>query len=122
MADYAPLYDEGDEFTLTASAPIVGGQLCRITGSGTVGPAVAATPDWCGVAAQDVGTGARVMLFAHGIQWLTATGAITAGQTVEAAAAGTVAPHTNGTADANIVGLALTSAANGAAVQVKFNR
>jgi hypothetical protein len=63
-----------------------------------------------------------VTVFSGGVQRVTASGAITAGANVEGAAAGAVASHTNGTADANIVGLALTSATNGNPVNVQFLR
>ncbi len=57
-----------------------------------------------------------------GVQRIVASTAITAGQTVEAAANGRVAAHANGTNDINVVGIALTDAGAGSTVQVKLRR
>lgn len=122
MAEYLPLYLPGQVFTRQASASITGGQLVIVSGSGTVAPASAATHSWVGVAGFDAANGDNVTVFAEGVQRLTASGAITAGSNVEAAAAGAVAAHTNGTNDQNIVGVALTSATNGQTVEVKLAR
>lgn len=122
MAEYLPLYEEGDSITRTASAAITGGQLVRVSGSGTVAPTSAASADWVGVAGFDAGTGEPVTIYRVGIQRLVASGTVTAGQLVEGAASGRVAAHTNGTADYNVVGLALTTAADGALVEVSFLR
>jgi hypothetical protein len=91
MADYIPLYDAGDTITLQASATIVGGQLLMMTGDGTVGPATALTTAWIGVAAFDAASGAKVTVYRDAVHKLTASGAITAGDQVAAAAAGAVA-------------------------------
>jgi hypothetical protein len=63
-----------------------------------------------------------VTVFLSGVQRCVATGTVTQGQTVEGATAGTVATHTNGTNDFNIVGLALTTATAGNLVEVAFLR
>jgi predicted RecA/RadA family phage recombinase len=110
MAEYLPLHQPGKSFTRQASAAILAGQLLVVTGSGTVGPASAATAAFVGVAAFDAASGDNVTVYAGGIQRLVASGTVTAAQTVEAAASGTVATHTNGANDVNIVGLALTTA------------
>lgn len=122
MPEYLPAKAPGSDLTFTASAAVTGGQLVRVSGSGTAAPVSAASADWLGVAAYDTGNGANVTVFTGGVQLLTTTGAVTAGQNVEGAAGGTVAAHTNGTADANVVGLALTSAAGGAKVSVQLLR
>lgn len=122
MAEYLPAKEPGRDITMTASAAITGGQLVRISGSGTVAPVSAASADWFGVAASDVASGQKVTVFSGGVQMLTASGSIAAGANVEGAASGQVASHTNGTNDANIVGLALTAATNGNPVQVQFVR
>ncbi|NUR24985.1 MAG: DUF2190 family protein [Hamadaea sp.] len=122
MAEYLPLHDDGDAITRQASAAITGGQLVIVSGSGTVAPASAAAATWLGVAGNDAASGDNVVIFCGGVQRLVASGAITAGNTVEAAASGQVAAHTNGTNDVNIVGLALTSATNGNLVEVKPTR
>jgi hypothetical protein len=122
MAEYAPLYKPGQAFTRSASATITGGQLVIVSGSGTVAPSSAATHSWVGVAAFDAANGDNVTVFAGGVQRITASGTVTAGNTVEAAASGAVAAHTNGTADVNIVGVALTTATNGNLVEVLLAR
>jgi len=122
MADYLPKRKPGQALVMTASAAITGGQLVRVSGSGTVAPTSAASADWLGVAAQDAPSGAVVTVFTGGVQRVTASGTIAAGANVEGAASGQVASHTNGTADANIVGLALTAATTGNPVDVQFLR
>jgi len=122
MAEYFPLHVPGRAFTRTASATITAGQLVIVTGSGTVGPGSAATAAWLGVAGNDAANGDLVTVFAEGVQRIVATGTVTAGQTVEAATAGTVATHTNGTNDFNIVGLALSTATAGNLAEVSFLR
>ena len=122
MAEYVPLHIPGKAITRTASAAITGGQLVRVSGSGTVAPTSAASADWLGVAANDCASGDQVAIYLEGVQRLVASGSITAGATVEGAAAGAVAAHTNGTNDINVVGLALTTVANGAIVEVSLLR
>lgn len=122
MPEYQPLYVDGDAIARQASAAITGGQLVYVSGSGTVAPTTAATPSWLGVAAFDAISGGLVTVFPDGIQRLVASAAITAGATVEAAASGQVAPHTNGTNDVNIVGVALnTVTAAGQLVEVSLS-
>jgi len=122
MAEYLPLFKPGQAITRPTSAAVTGGQLVIVSGSGTVAPSSAATHLWLGVAAFDAASGTNVTVFAGGTHRLTASGGITAGQLVEAAAAGTVAAHTNGTNDFNVVGLALTTATNGNPVEVQILR
>jgi hypothetical protein len=52
MAEYLPLYVPGKATPspAQASAAITGGQLVRVSGSGTVAPTSAASADWLGVA------------------------------------------------------------------------
>jgi hypothetical protein len=63
-----------------------------------------------------------VTVFTGGVQRVVASGTIAAGANVEGAASGQVASHTNGTNDANIVGIALTAATVGNPVDVQFLR
>jgi len=121
MAEYVPLYKPGESISSTASAAITGGQLCAVSGSGTVAPTGAAGATWLGVAAFDVANGERVTLHKGGVQRLTASGAITAGDIVVPAAAGSVASNAAPGAGQQ-VGVALTTAANGASVEVDFIR
>ena len=120
MADYVPLYLPGKAFTSTASAAITGGTAVRVSGNGTVAAATQASHLIIGVASQDAAaSGDKVGVFGRGtVHRLTAAGAITAGDVVEGAAAGTVATHTQGTNDVRVFGIALTTAADAASVEV----
>lgn len=121
MADYVPVLQDGDSFTLAASATITAGQVLAVTGSGTVGPAGAAAVNWVGVAGFDAVSGDQVTLYRDGWQTCTASGTIAAGDLVICAAAGAVA--TNATPPLNqLVGIALTAATNGNKVRVHFAR
>lgn len=122
MAEYLPLHIPGKAFTRQASAAITGGQLVIVSGDKTVAPASAASATWLGVAAFDAASGENVTVYSEGVQRIIASGAITAGNTVEGAAGGKVAAHTNGTNDINVVGLALSTAADGALVEVSLLR
>ncbi len=119
MAEYLPKFKPGQAITLTASVTITGGQLVIVTGDGTVGPATAASPAVVGVAAFDTASGSRVTVYAGGVQRIVASGAITAGARVDAAAAGKVASAANGITN---IGLALSTAADGALCDVQFDR
>lgn len=115
MAVYEPEFLYSNTITQTASATITGGQLVAVSGNGTVGPAGAASTAVVGVAAFDAGANVPVTVFPRGkVHISTAAGAITAGDRVNAGAAGTVA--TAAAAVANI-GIALTTAADTAAVK-----
>lgn len=130
MSDYVPRFKPGQAFTSQASAAITGGQLCAVTGSGTVGPTAGATTAWVGTAAFDVASGENVTLHCGGVQKLVAAGAITAGDQVVSAAAGKVATLAAATtavvADINaarqVVGVALTTAVDGATVDIAMVR
>jgi hypothetical protein len=122
MSEYEPLHNPGKAFTRTTSAAVTGGQLLIVSGSGTVAPSSAASASWLGVAAFDAASGTLVGVFCEGVQRLVASGSITAGALVEAAAAGAVASHTNGTNDFNVVGVALNTVTNGQLVEVSLLR
>lgn len=115
MSEYLPIYKPGQAITLKASAAITGGQLVEVTGSGTVGPAGAASTKVVGVAAFDAATNDNVTIYAGGVQHAKAAGAITAGDVVQAGAAGTVASGTTAP-----IGIALTTAATNADVRVSL--
>lgn len=117
MAEYLPIYKPGQAITLKASAAITGGQLVEVTGSGTVGPAGAASTKVAGVAAFDAAVNDEVTIYSGGVQHAVASGAVAAGDVVQAAAAGKVATGTTAP-----LGIALTAAADGADVRVQFNR
>jgi hypothetical protein len=113
VAEYLPIYKPGQAITLKASATITGGQLVEVSGSGTVGPAGAASTKVVGHAAFDAVTNDYVTIYTPGIvQHGTAAGAITAGAVVQAGAAGTIASGTTAP-----IGIALTTAADTADVR-----
>ena len=121
MAEYLPIYKPGQALTLKASATITGGQLVAVTGSGTVGPAGAASTAFVGAAGFDAEVNGNVTIFCGGVQNLTASGAITAGSPVIAGANGTVVTSATPPAGQQ-VGVALTTAADGAKVRVLVTR
>ncbi|MER7500447.1 capsid cement protein [Nonomuraea pusilla] len=120
MGDYTPVQTINlQPFTATASAAVVGGQLVAVSGAGTVAPAAQASTTVVGVAAHDAGNGVRLTVHPLGgvvHELVAGAGGITAGQTVMVGAApGEVLPLAGA---AQRVGVALTSAAAGARVQV----
>jgi predicted RecA/RadA family phage recombinase len=122
MAEYLPLYKPGASLSYTASATITAGQLLEVTGSGTVGPAGAASLKCVGVAAFDAASGDRVTIHAGGVQKIVAAaGGVTAGDIVAAGAAGTVAAIGAG-AFGTKIGIALTTAAADAAAEIQMDR
>lgn len=120
MAEYLPLYLPGKAYTATASAAITGGKAVYVSGDGTVATATSAANIIVGIAAFDVAaSGDKVTVFARGtVHKLTASGTVTAGDVVEAAAAGAVATHTQGTNDVRVFGIALTTATTGNPVEI----
>ncbi|MGP3914307.1 hypothetical protein [Nonomuraea sp. 10N515B] len=122
MADYTPLQTVNQlPFTSTASASIVGGQQVEVSGSGSLAPAAADSVKAVGVAAHDAANGGRVTVhpLAGVVHELVAgAGGVTAGQAVKVGAtADTVLPLAGGALGMQ-TGVALTSAAAGAKVQV----
>ena len=115
--EYLPIYLPGQRLTLKASAPITAGQLLEVSGDGTVAPAAAGSLKTVGVAGFDAAQNDNVTVYAGGVQKLVAAGAVTAGDQVAAAAAGKAATCTTG-----VLGVALSTAADGAPVRVLFNR
>jgi len=116
MADYSPIFPSNPPYTSTASAAIVGGNVVEVSAAGTVQPAGAASVAVCGVALFDAATNAQVTISRGGVQELVASGTVTAGQQIEAAAAGQVRTLASGRA----IGVALTTATTGNKVQVIF--
>lgn len=121
MADYLPLFKPGQAITRQASAAITGGQVVVVSGSGTVAPSAGANAAFVGVAAVDTASGDQVTVYAGGVQRPLASGAITAGDVVVTAAAGRVVTNAAPGAGQQ-VGIALSTAADGAAVDVMFVR
>lgn len=119
MAEYAPIYKPGVAIPVTVSADTVGGNVLAVSGSGTVAPTAAASAKVVGVASNDIANGSQGTMFGRGpVHRLIASGTVTAGDSVEAAAAGKVATHTVGTNDANAFGIALTTATTGLVVEI----
>lgn len=119
MADYAPIHSRWSS-TATTSAAVTAGQLVVVSGSGTVAPSAGADVAWLGVAGYDAASGEILDVEHGGTQRLIAAGAIAAGDQVISAADGKVA--TAGAVTAGIVGVARTTAADGAAVEVQMER
>jgi hypothetical protein len=130
MGDYLPKYKPGADITSTTSGAVTGGQLLAVSGDGTVATCGAGSTAWLGVAAFDAASGARVAIHCGGVQRLTASGGITAGDQVISAAAGKVsslaaaAGNTAGDINAarQVVGIALTTATDGNTVEVAMTR
>ena len=101
-----------------AGAP---GRVVAVSGDGTVATAGADAVNWVGVASQDAVANDNITINSGGVQSCVASGAITAGDAIECAASGAVATGA-GTTFATFVGVALSSAADGAQVRVQFNR
>jgi hypothetical protein len=130
MADYLPRYKPGESITSQASGTITAGQVVAVSGSGTVATAGANALNWLGVAAFDAVSGDKLTIHAGGVQKLTASGTVTAGDIVVCAASGQVstlaAVTTPTAADVTstraIVGVALTTATTGNIVDVQMDR
>lgn len=121
MADYVPLFKPGQAITRQASAAITGGRMVVVSGNGTVAESAGASAAWVGVAGFDCASGDQVTVYAGGVQRPIASGAITAGDIVVTAAAGRVVTNAAPGAGQQ-VGVALSTAADGAAVDVMFLR
>lgn len=118
MADYSPVFANGNNpFTLQASATIVGGQICVVTGAGTVGPSGGASGLIAGIAAHDAASGAKVTLWplVGPVHETVSPGGSTAGDPLSSAASGGVATGVLGTlaAAGTLLGTALTTATAG---------
>lgn len=118
MSDYTIVMPQGP-FTSSASAAVTGGQLVEVTGDNTVGPAAAGSLKVVGQANHDAASGADLTVDGRGpIREGTASGAITAGDRLKAAANGAVAKYVDGTdAVTLVVGVALAGAADAATVR-----
>lgn len=121
MTEYLPVFTDGLAVTYKASTTITGGQVVAVTGTGTVGPAGAGSAAWIGVASNDAVTNDNVTVYSGGVQHVTASTAVTAGDSVVTGVAGTVATDAAPT-PAKLVGTALTGGGSGAKIRVKFTR
>ncbi len=116
MGAYYPIFMGPPPHTAVPSTAVTGGQVLEVSGSGTVGPAAAASVKVVGVAGFDAAANVEVTVFRGGVQELVATGTVTQGEQVECAASGTVRTLASGRA----IGVALTTATNGNKTQVAF--
>ncbi|MFI7468142.1 hypothetical protein [Nonomuraea sp. NPDC049646] len=119
MADYLPVYLNGVEpFTMTASAPITGGQVLYASGVGTVAPTAGANGAAIGVAQNDASSGGLVTVWPiSGVMHETTSPAgVTAGAALTSSTAGGVDSGTLATiaAAGTHIGTALTTAGAGA--------
>ena len=116
MAQYLPVFRPGDTVTFNVTTAVTGGHPVQLgTADRSVAPAAAASTTYVGVAGHDAAVGDKVTVeLGKPVHSLVALGAVARGSKVEAAGAGKIRTATTGTA----IGLALTSAADGAAVEV----
>ncbi len=112
MSDYLPKAFPGERVTMTAGAGgVTGGLLVNVAGvTAGAGDCVA------GVAGQDATSGAVFTVWRDGVQRLTTSAAVTAGQPLKAAAGGTVVPWVAGDAANLYIGDAWTAAGPGGLV------
>lgn len=111
MAEFAPLFDDGDEITRATSGAVTAGQALIVSGDDTVAASTAASAAFLGIAAFDAASGADVTVHLGKVHELTSTGAINAGDPITCAAAGAVAAF-SGTTYSTIIGKALKAAAS----------
>ena len=118
MADYSPIFTPGIAITLAASGAIDAGDPVMVSGSGTIARATVASPAYVGVAAHAVTPGLLVTVFAGKIVHEgPADGPIAAGSAVEASGTADRQVRQAVPAAPGVIGLALTSAADGADVR-----
>ena len=105
--DHLPKFKPGQAVTFTSSTPALAGNVAEVTGNRQVGVAGAASAKAIGTYANDVKTGAEVVVHIAGpVDTAKAAAAIAAGAEVEAAADGKVQTRTTGRS----LGLSLTAA------------
>lgn len=123
-------FKPGDHLTCTVGAtPVVGGQLVELSASRTVIPAAADSVKVAGVALYDAAVGEKVAVASEGMWPVVASGALTAGMRLVAAANGTAkaAPTGGGayvqgetTFYQRSIGFAVEDIANGVAGRVQL--
>jgi hypothetical protein len=115
MGQYLPLFRPGDTVTFAATSAVTGGQPVEVgSADRSVAPAAAASVKYVGIAGHDAAAGEDVTVeIGKPIHELTASGAVTRGQRLEAAGSGKVRTLAAGQA----LFLALSSAVDGATVQ-----
>jgi predicted RecA/RadA family phage recombinase len=117
-----------DKLTYTADGAITGGQLVELTGDRTVQAASADSLAVVGVAQYDAADGDPVGIASKGVYGLTASGAISAGDLIVAAASGAAKAipaasatyvEAEQTIPSRVIGIALEDIANAAVGRVK---
>jgi predicted RecA/RadA family phage recombinase len=111
----------GDDLTFTVEAgqSVVGGRLVENSGNMECQPAGANSVKVVGVAAHNAAAGEKVTVFRVGVFYLTASGAINAGDLVEAGAAGVAVAHVAAATEyGQVVGIALEAISDGATGRV----
>jgi hypothetical protein len=116
MGEYLPLFRPGQTVTFGVTTAVTGGHPVEVgTADRSVAPAAAGSLKYVGIAGHDAAVGDDVTVeVGKPVHLLTASGAITRGARLEAAGAGKVRTLNTG----GDIGLALTSAADGATVEV----
>lgn len=116
MGQYLPLFRPGQTVTFDVTTAVTGGQPVEVgSADRSVAPAAAGSNKYVGIAGHDAAVGDKVTVeVGKPVHELVASGAIARGAKLETAGAGKVRTLTTGTN----IGLALTAAADGAAVQV----
>lgn len=123
MADYVPVFEDGDELTMAAGAAIVGGRLVVLSAANTVVESSGASAAWLGVATTDAASGAKVGVVSGGVQEVAVNAAVAVGDVLIPAASGRVTPIAAGTDYAQVVGIALTAQGTaGQTCRVRFVR
>lgn len=116
MASHIHLFKPGASVTFAATEDVIGGTAVAISGDRSVKTAAVADPKFIGIAATDTKTGQDVLVLRGGVQNLTASGPITAGDRVAVAAGGKVTKTTEGG-----IGISLTTAADGTPAQIALD-
>ncbi|MCU1515336.1 MAG: hypothetical protein JWQ75_57 [Pseudarthrobacter sp.] len=116
MGQYLPLFRPGQTVTFDVTTAVTGGTPVEVgSADRSVAPAAAGSNKYVGIAGHDAAVGDKVTIeVAKPIHLLIALGAVARGAKVETAGAGKVRTLAAGTS----IGIALTAAADGAAVQV----
>lgn len=122
MANAFVAHQPADTVTGVATAAITGGRLVKVSAARAAGENIkvataGATNVVFGVAGTDAASGDALPVLRTGIVDLTAASAVTAGQRVEVAADGQIAPLNTGVA----IGVATDDIAQGASGPVALN-
>jgi len=121
MADpieYIEQFAPGLDVTFNVGTDVRAGRVVELTGSRSIGETSGASAKVVGVAARTAKTGDSVVVKHGKWQRLIAAGPIAAGDRVASASQGRVATATTGAT----IGLAITSAADGATASIRLDQ